>query len=107
MRYMANRSAVISFAAGLLMLLAVCIAIIPVPFTGYVCFPAAAVLGLVAAAYGLQALRQFKTLTAAEKGMTFAGMGACAAGMLIAACSAVLVVIFGLRLVDAIRQLLR
>ena len=101
-----DRNAAISFVAGLLTLLAVCIAVVPVPLHGVCLLPGS---GHCSAwprlCSGLRALRRFKSLTASEKGMTVAGMAAGAAGVLITACSAAIAVVLGLRLVEAIRQL--
>ncbi len=99
-----DRNAVVSFVTGLMALLAVCIAIIPVPLTGYLCFPGAAILTVVTAAHGVRALKRFKTLSTAEKGMTITGMAAGIAGLLITAFCAVVVLVLGLRLVEALRQ---
>ena len=67
--------------AGLLTLAAVCIAIVPIPFTGYICFPAAAILAAVTALNGVRALRRFRMLSGAEKGMATAGTAAGATGL--------------------------
>jgi hypothetical protein len=100
-----DRNVRVCFIAGLLTLLAVCTAIVPVPFTGYVCFPVAAILAVVASVHGAKALLRFRALTTIEKGMAMTGMAAGIAGFSAVACSAVLTVVLGLRLIDALGQL--
>ncbi|HET6846997.1 MAG TPA: hypothetical protein VFH29_09185 [Anaerolineales bacterium] len=102
-----DRNAAISLAAGMLALAAVCIAVIPVPFTGYICFPAAAILTVIAVTHGARALSRFGALRAAEKAMTAAGLVASAMAVLASICSVVIVVILGMRLAEALRQLMR
>ncbi len=68
-----NRSAVISIIAALLTVLSICIAVAPIPFTGYVCYPAAALTGLVALVTGLVSLAQISR--SAEDGRPYALIG--------------------------------
>jgi hypothetical protein len=68
-----NRNAILSLIAALLTLLSFCIAVAPIPFTGFVCYPAAAVLGLAAFAAGLISLRQIRSN--GENGRNFALIG--------------------------------
>ncbi len=68
-----DRGAVISIGAAVLTMLSLCAGIVPVPFTGFVCFPAAAALGLVAFASGVVALRRIRS--SGEAGRTFAIIG--------------------------------
>ncbi len=59
--------------AAVLTALSFCTAVAPIPFTGYVCYPAAAVFGLVALVYGVAALMQIRTTR--EEGRTHALIG--------------------------------
>ncbi|MFH1184440.1 MAG: hypothetical protein V1755_05300 [Chloroflexota bacterium] len=100
-----NRSAVLSFAAGILALVAVCAAIVPVPFSGYVCFPAAAVLGVAAIVGGLKSLHQIRS--SGEKGFRLAvvGLGIGGAALLATLCIVVLAITLWSRLPEALRLL--
>ncbi len=68
-----NRNAIVSLIAGLLTLLSFCTAVAPIPLTGYVCYPAAAVLGLVALLAGITSLRQIRFTN--ENGRAYALIG--------------------------------
>ncbi len=68
-----NHSAVISVVAAILTALSFCTAVAPIPLTGYVCYPAAAVFGLVALISGVSALMQIRTTQ--EQGRTHALIG--------------------------------
>jgi hypothetical protein len=68
-----NRTAVISVLAGLLTVLSFCTAVAPIPLTGYVCYPAAVVLGLVALLSGVASLGQIKK--SGEDGRAYALIG--------------------------------
>ncbi len=65
--------AVVSLAAAGLTLLSFCGGVAPIPLTGFVCFPAAAGLGIVALAAGMRALRRIRR--SGEAGRTFALIG--------------------------------
>ena len=69
----ANRSAVISAIAALLTLLSFCTAVAPIPLTGWVCYPAAALLGIVALVTGVTSLGQMSR--SRENGRLFAWTG--------------------------------
>ncbi len=68
-----NRSAIISLVAAILTALSFCTAVAPIPLTGYVCYPAAVVFGLVALISGAAALLQIRTTR--EEGRTHALIG--------------------------------
>lgn len=68
-----NRNAVISLIAAILTILSFCGAVVPIPLTGFVCYPAAAVLGLAALATGINSLRQIRS--SGENGRPFAVIG--------------------------------
>ena len=74
-----NRTAIISLASALLTLFSFCIAIVPIPFTGFLCFPAASVLGLAAFATGLTSLNQIRSN--GENGRTYALLGTSIGGL--------------------------
>ena len=101
----ADRDASISLASGLLALAAVCGAIIPVPFTGYICFPAACILAAVAGVYSVRALRRFRVLTGNDRAMSIAGLIAGTVTLTLTAASVVLVVMLGRRLFEAVQQI--
>lgn len=75
-----NRLAIISVAAGSLSVLSLCVAVVPIPFTGYLCFPAATILAAMAVASGLISL--FRIRSSGERGRTLAA-GSIALGVLV------------------------
>ncbi|MGE5250804.1 MAG: DUF4190 domain-containing protein [Bacteroidota bacterium] len=68
-----NRAAVVSLIAAVLTVLSFCIAVAPIPLTGWVCYPSAFVLGLVALISGIASLAQ--TSHTGEDGRTYAWIG--------------------------------
>ena len=68
-----NRYAVVSMIAALLTVLSFCIAVAPIPLTGWVCYPSAAVLGLVSLITGIMSLAQISRT--AENGRSYAVVG--------------------------------
>ena len=77
-----DRWAAISLAAALAALTAICGGVVPVPLTGFVCFPAAAGFGVVAFIAGLAALRRVRS--SGEAGRMFALIGTAVGGMALA-----------------------
>lgn len=55
-----NRKALISFIAAALALLALCMGLLPIPFTVIVCYPPGIILGIVSLVYGVIALREIR-----------------------------------------------
>ncbi len=100
-----NHGAIISIVLAVLTILSLCIAIAPIPLTGFVCFPAAAVLGGLAFATGIASVRQIRS--SREKGRTMAlvatGIGALAATG--AVCMMTLGVLMFSKIVDLLHQL--
>ena len=82
-----NRSALLSLGAAVLTLLSFCTAVAPIPFTGYLCYPAAVVFGLVALVAGIAALAQIRV--SKEEGRTHALIGIWTGGiaMVASACA--------------------
>ena len=74
-----NRSALISVLAAALTVISFCVAVAPIPLTGWVCYPAAAALGLLALATGLAALAQLRSRK--EEGRTYAWIGIWVGGL--------------------------
>ena len=85
-----NRAALISTIAAILTLISFCTAVAPIPFTGYVCYPAAALLGLVALLTGIASLVQIRATR--ENGRALALIGVWTGGITLAAvvCAATL-----------------
>ena len=98
-----NRSAVISLAAGALALAAFCIAVVPIPLTGYLCFPGAALTAILAILCGVRALRQIRS--AEGRGRWQAGLGIAMGGasLLALACIGVIGIAVLRRLFEAVR----
>ena len=74
-----NTNAIISLSSAILTVISFCIGVAPIPFTGFVCYPASAMLGIVALATGMVSLRQIRT--SGEKGRTLALFGSWVGGL--------------------------
>lgn len=98
-----NRNAIISVISAILTLISFCIAVAPVPFTGFLCYPAAAVLGLVAFAAGLTSLRQIRSN--GENGRVYALLGASIGGL--AAMASICAMILGILWLPVIAGFIR
>ncbi len=68
-----NSTAILSLVAAILTVVTFCIGFAPIPFTALICYPASAVLGIVALVSGLRALRQIDR--AAQGGRILALIG--------------------------------
>jgi hypothetical protein len=97
-----NRNAIISVITGVLTLLSFCTAVAPVPLTGYVCYPAAAVLGTIALVTGLTALLQIRR--SKENGRSYALAGVWIGGLAVVA--SVLATVLGILLLPKVFGLL-
>lgn len=69
-----NKHTLISFILGILTALSFCTGLMPIPFTGFVCFPASFVLGLVAVVYGFVSLNKIKKQNESGKPMAWIGI---------------------------------
>jgi hypothetical protein len=100
-----NRIAIISLVATIFTLLFFCIAVAPIPFTGWVCYPAAAVTGLTTLATGLTSLHQIRSN--GENGRIFGLIGAWIGGLatLASLCALILGVLWLPVLANFIRQI--
>jgi hypothetical protein len=100
-----NRNAVISGVAALFTLLSFCIAVAPIPLTGWVCYPTAGLTGLVAFATGLTSLRQIRS--SGENGRNFAMLGAWIGGLatLGSLCAVIISILWLPVIANFIRQL--
>ena len=78
-----NRKALLGFLSSLLALLALCIGIVPIPFTALICFPPGVVFGVIALVLGLMAQGEIRVN--AESGKTLAWMAVFAGGVTILA----------------------
>jgi hypothetical protein len=68
-----NRLALASVISAVLTLSAFCGGVVPIPLTGWVCYPAAILLGVAALLTGFGALRQVRT--SGERGRMLALLG--------------------------------
>ncbi len=102
-----NRYAAISLIAGALSVTSFCIAVAPIPFTGYVCFPATLLLGLVALLSGMTSLAQLRTRP--ENGRLYAvfGISIGAVTVLAATCATAVGVMLFPRLAGLFHQYVR
>ncbi len=101
-----NRTAAISLLAASLTLFSFCIAVAPIPFTGYFCYPAAALLGIISLVTGILALSEIQATK--EDGRTFALIGIWVGGLALLAslCAITLGILLFPKVVALIRQLL-
>ena len=99
-----NRVAIVSGVAALFTLLSFCIAVAPIPYTGWVCYPTAGVTGLIAFAAGLTSLRQIRST--GENGRNFALLGAWIGGLttLASLCAVILGILWLPLIANFIRQ---
>ncbi|HTP02109.1 MAG TPA: hypothetical protein VMJ64_12110 [Anaerolineales bacterium] len=82
-----NRPAVISLIAAFFTALSFCIAVAPIPFTGWFCYPAAAFLGTVALITGWAALIQLGHTAEAGRAYAVIGITVGALALLGSACA--------------------
>ena len=99
-----NRNAVISVIAGLLTLLSFCTAVAPIPLTGYVCYPAAVVLGLVALITGVRSLAQIRASREAGRAYAVIGISIGTLAVIATFCAAALGIVLFPKVVALIHQ---
>jgi hypothetical protein len=86
-----NKHSIISLTLGILTLVSLCVGLAPVPFTGFVCFPASMLLGLLALILGLVSLNRIKRHNHSGHGMAWTGI---MIGGVVFLCIACLVIAF-------------
>ncbi len=69
-----NPHSIISLILGMLTLLALCGGMIPIPLTGFVCFPISFLLGLLALIYGAISLKTIRRNNEGGKTMAWTGI---------------------------------
>jgi hypothetical protein len=89
-----NKQSLISLILGILTLLAFCGGVIPIPLTGFVCFPTSFLLGLSALIYGAVSLRRIKKHN--ESGHSIAWIGIVIGGFIFFCILSVVVAIVSL-----------
>jgi len=89
-----NKHSIISLVLGILTLLMLCGSMMPFPFTGFICFPASFLFGVLSLIYGVVSLRSMRTSN--ESGRPMAWIGILVGGFVILCllCSAVLLAYF-------------
>jgi len=87
--------------------MAVCVAVVPVPLTGFVCFPAAALLAVCSIYFGILALREPGVERGRGKALALSGVILSAGSILLATCSGLVVVFLGLRLTELLANATR
>ncbi len=102
-----NRAAIMSAVAGFLTLLSFCTAVAPIPLTGWVCYPSAAVLGVVAVVTGITSLAQIRK--SGQDGRPYALIGISIGGLSVLAtlCATALGILFFPRIVAFLQQGIR
>ncbi len=89
-----NQQSTVSLSFGILTLLTVCMGMVPIPFTGFVCFPAGILSALIALISGVMSLSQIRRH--GERGRGLAWTGIIIGGLTLIASLCVLLVIAGL-----------
>ncbi len=102
-----NRTAIISLIAAILTVLSFCGGVAPIPFTGYVCFPSSAVLGLIALGTGLISLRQIRSN--GENGRALAWIGSIVGGLagIVLLCAVIAGILLMPEIINFIHQFLK
>ncbi len=75
-----NKHSIISLILGILTILALCGGMVPIPFTGFICFPTTFVLGLLALIYGAISLNTIRKNN--ESGKPWAWIGILSGGFI-------------------------
>ena len=75
-----NKHSIISLILGILTILTLCGGMVPVPFTGFICFPTTFVLGLLALIYGAISLNTIRKNN--ESGKPWAWIGILSGGLI-------------------------
>jgi hypothetical protein len=69
-----NKQSIISLILGILTLLIFCGGLLPIPFTGFICFPSSFVLGFLALTYGAISLIRIKKHNETGHSMAWIGI---------------------------------
>ncbi|GAB4542770.1 MAG: hypothetical protein Fur002_13620 [Anaerolineales bacterium] len=69
-----NQQAALSLAFSLLTILSACTGLVPIPFTGFICFPLSFLFATLALLFGLVALAQIRRRAQAGSPMAWAGI---------------------------------
>ena len=101
-----NRNAVISAVAAFFTLISICVAVAPIPLTGYVCYPAGAILGLVALLTGITALAQLRNRKETGRGYALIGIGIGALALMASLCAIGASILLLPRILELLRQYL-
>jgi predicted MFS family arabinose efflux permease len=78
-----NRKSILGFIAAIISLLALCVGLLPVPFTILLCYPPGIILGIAALVLGIQAQREIRQSN--ENGRMLALISAWVGGLTIIA----------------------
>jgi hypothetical protein len=87
-----NRLAILSLVLAALTVLSFCVGAAPIPLTGWVCFPAAVLLGAAALGCGLVALRRIRSSGERGRGMALTGVWLGGLGILATLCMVTLTI---------------
>ena len=69
-----NNQSILSLVFGILTILSFCWGVIPIPFTGFICFPASVLFGVLALVFGAVSLRRIQRENQSGKSMAWAGI---------------------------------
>ena len=69
-----NKHSIISLIFGILTVLTLCGTMLPLPLTGFICFPASFISGIVALTYGIISLNRLRASDESGRPMAWAGI---------------------------------
>jgi len=99
-----NRKALISFLAAVLALLALCIGLLPIPFTVIICYPPGIILGIISLVYGVIALREIRESGKRGRRLALAAIWSGGFMLLAAVCMVTAGILIFPRFMDVVRE---
>ncbi|MBI5841546.1 MAG: DUF4190 domain-containing protein [Chloroflexi bacterium] len=69
-----NTQSILSLIFGILTILTFCAGMVPIPFTGFICFPASIMAGLMALIFGTVSLNQIRRRGESGRPMAWTGI---------------------------------
>jgi uncharacterized membrane protein (DUF485 family) len=69
-----NQQALLSLIFGLATILSLCTGMVPLPFTGFICFPLGFIFGVLAMIFGIVGLNQIRARNESGSPMAWAGI---------------------------------
>jgi uncharacterized membrane protein HdeD (DUF308 family) len=69
-----NNQSILSLVFGILTILSFCTGLVPVPFTGFICFPTSFLLGILAIVFGAVSLNRIRQQKESGRPMAWGGI---------------------------------